>query len=123
MIIWIASYPKSGNTWIRALLSAYFYSNEGNFHFDLLEKIKEFPKHSEYLNEISVGKNLLQIAKEWIPAQKKLNLKNNNSTFFLKTHSAICNIEGSDFTDKYAVSDSYCVYLRPALVCFDAIVL
>ena len=100
MIIWIASYPKSGNTWIRALLSSYFYSNDGNFHFDLLEHIKEFPKHSKHLNEISVGKNLVQIAKEWIPAQTKLNLKYNNSTFFLKTHSAICNIEGSHFTDK-----------------------
>ena len=100
MIIWISSYPKSGNTWVRALLSSYFYSKDGNFHFDLLEQIKEFPKHSDYLNEISVDRNLAEIAKEWIPAQRKLNLKHNNSTFFLKTHSAICNVEGSDFTDK-----------------------
>ena len=100
MIIWISSYPKSGNTWVRALLSSYFYSKDGNFHFDLLEQIKEFPKHSDYLNEISVSRNLAEIAKEWIPAQRKLNLKHNNSTFFLKTHSAICNVEGSDFTDK-----------------------
>ena len=100
MIIWISSYPKSGNTWVRALLSSYFYSKDGNFHFDLLEHIKEFPKHSDYLNEISVYKNLPEIAKEWIPAQRKLNIKHNNSTFFLKTHSAICNVEGSRFTDK-----------------------
>ena len=100
MIIWISSYPKSGNTWVRALLSSYFYSKDGNFHFDLLEHIKEFPKHSDYLNEISVYKNLAEIAKEWIPAQRKLNLKHNNSTFFLKTHSTICNVEGSHFTNK-----------------------
>lgn len=100
MIIWISSYPKSGNTWVRALLSSYFYSKDGNFHFDLLEHIKEFPKHSEYLNEISVSRNLAEIAKEWIPAQRKLNLKHNNSTFFLKTHSTICNVEGSHFIDK-----------------------
>ena len=30
MIIWIASYPKSGNTWIRSLLSAYLFSEDGN---------------------------------------------------------------------------------------------
>ena len=47
MIIWIASYPKSGNTWIRAMLSAYFYSKDGNFFFELLNNIKEFPKYSE----------------------------------------------------------------------------
>ena len=33
MIIWLASYPKSGNTWVRALLSAYLYSNDGSFSF------------------------------------------------------------------------------------------
>ena len=26
MILWLASYPKSGNTWVRALLSDYFKS-------------------------------------------------------------------------------------------------
>ena len=100
MIIWIASYPKSGNTWIRAMLSAYFYSKDGNFNFELLDNIKEFPKNSEYLNKISKEKNLLEIAKEWIPAQAELNLKSHTPTFFLKTHSAICNINGSDFTDE-----------------------
>ena len=100
MIIWIASYPKSGNTWIRAMLSAYFYANDGNFFFELLDNIKEFPKHSEYLNKISAGKNLVEIAKEWIPAQAILNLKLRTPTIFLKTHSAICSIDGSDFTDE-----------------------
>ena len=75
MIIWIASYPKSGNTWIRAMLSAYFYSKDGNFNFELLDNIKEIPKNSEYLNKISKEKNLFEIAKEWIPAQAELNLK------------------------------------------------
>ena len=100
MIIWIASYPKSGNTWLRAMLSAFFYSNDGNFSFELLDNIKEFPKHSEYLNKISAGKNLVEIAKEWIPAQTMLNSKLRTQTMFLKTHSAICSIDGSDFTDE-----------------------
>ena len=40
MIIWIASYPKSGNTWLRALLSSYFYSKNGEFDFELLNNIE-----------------------------------------------------------------------------------
>lgn len=28
-IVWLASYPKSGNTWVRALLTNYFHSGEG----------------------------------------------------------------------------------------------
>ena len=34
MILWIASYPKSGNTWIRALISTYLYSDKGDFNFE-----------------------------------------------------------------------------------------
>ena len=36
MIIWIASYPKSGNTYVRSLLSAYYFSNDSNFNFHIL---------------------------------------------------------------------------------------
>ena len=43
MIIWIASYPKSGNTWVRSIISSLIYSNDGNFDFDLLKKIQQFP--------------------------------------------------------------------------------
>ena len=39
MITWLASYPKSGNTWLRALLTTYFYSEDGIFDFKLLPKI------------------------------------------------------------------------------------
>ena len=40
MIIWIASYPKSGNTWIRSIISSYFFSDTGEFNFDLLGNIQ-----------------------------------------------------------------------------------
>ena len=47
MIIWIASYPKSGNTWIRSFLSHYMFSHENKFDFDLLKNIKTFPDDNE----------------------------------------------------------------------------
>ena len=43
MIIWLASYPKSGNTWLRSIISSLIYSDNGKFEFDLLEKIPQFP--------------------------------------------------------------------------------
>ena len=43
MIIWLASYPKSGNTFMRSLLASYFFSKDGNFNFDLIKNIKQFP--------------------------------------------------------------------------------
>ena len=33
MIIWIASYPKSGNTWMRTIVSSLLHSDDGVFDF------------------------------------------------------------------------------------------
>ena len=48
MIFWIASYPKSGNTWLRALLSAYYYSDKGFFKQELLKYIGQFPEKTYF---------------------------------------------------------------------------
>ena len=42
MIFWIASYPKSGNTWLRLLISNYLGSNDLNL-FNNLKYIQRFP--------------------------------------------------------------------------------
>ena len=34
MIIWLSSYPKNGNTWLRSLVSAYYYTKDGFFLSD-----------------------------------------------------------------------------------------
>ena len=39
MIVWLASYPKSGNTLLRSILTSYFFSQNGDFNFELLNKI------------------------------------------------------------------------------------
>ena len=44
MIIWLASYPKNGNTWLRSLISAYYYTKDGIFLGDNhLKNIQQFP--------------------------------------------------------------------------------
>ena len=50
MIVWLASYPKSGNTFVRSLLSSYIFSKDGNFNFELLKEIKQFPDNSLFTN-------------------------------------------------------------------------
>ena len=47
-IIWIASYPKSGNTWLRAIISALLYTSKGEFNFNLLKLIEQFDKVQNY---------------------------------------------------------------------------
>ena len=47
MIIWLASYPKSGNTWVRSIITALAYSNDGKFEMKLLSQIHQFPRISQ----------------------------------------------------------------------------
>ena len=57
MILWVASYPKSGNTWLRALLASYYYSKDGTFDQKLLKKIEQFPQKIRiYLTKIKLKK-------------------------------------------------------------------
>ena len=57
MIIWIASYPKSGNTWLRALISTYFFSKDGTFSDALLKNIDQFPTKN-YFKDFNHDKNI-----------------------------------------------------------------
>ena len=50
MIIWLASYPKSGNTLLRSMLSSYYFSKDGKFEFKLLKNIHQFPNISLFKN-------------------------------------------------------------------------
>ena len=43
-IFWISSYPKSGNTLVRAMISALFFSKDGKFQFDQLKHTSQFEK-------------------------------------------------------------------------------
>ena len=98
MIIWIASYPKSGNTWIRSLLSAYLFSKNGDFNFGLLKNIEQFSSSDFKLKNEENIHYQARISKNWIPSQKIIN--NDKKIHILKTHNAICSINGNFFTDK-----------------------
>ena len=100
MIIWIASYPKSGNTWVKSLLSAYLYSKDGTFNnFDLLKKIEQFPSKRYFEFFLKDFSNIKKVSNYWIAAQERINLLNNGPTF-MKTHSALCKLENNSFTNK-----------------------
>ena len=68
MIFWIASYPKSGNTYLRSFLSSYYFSNDGKFDFNLLLNINQFPslRYSDIKSYTYV-----EAAKNWIKNQNK----------------------------------------------------
>ena len=93
MIIWLASYPKSGNTYVRAFLSAYYFSENGQFDFSQILNIEQFP-HEKYFKQKVKG--ISEASKQWIPIQREIN-KNKKIKFF-KTHSCLGNYQGNQFT-------------------------
>ena len=99
MIVWLASYPKSGNTFVRSLLSSYIFSKDGNFNFELLKNIKQFPDNSLF-KQLGVDiNNEDEMYKNYINSQKILNKK--DSIMFLKTHSCFVNTNKFKFTDRH----------------------
>lgn len=99
MIIWLASYPKSGNTLLRSMLSAYFYSKDGIFNFELLKNINQFPNQTLFKNLGIDVNNELEVIKNYIKVQEWINKRSGRSINFIKTHSSLNDINGHRFTN------------------------
>ena len=99
MIIWLSSYPKSGNTLLRSMISAYFFTQDGNFNFKTLNKINQFPDFKLFKNYGINTSDHIEIVKNYINVQRQINTKDKNSIRFIKTHSGLRNINGYPFTD------------------------
>ena len=97
MIIWLASYPKSGNTLVRSMLTSLIYSEDGNFNFNLLKKIDQYPRKKHFKGLTDKFNNLFELSKFWTISQDKLNL--DKKIKFLKTHHLRCGIGNYTFTN------------------------
>ena len=97
MFIWLASYPKSGNTLVRSLLAAYFFTKDGRCNFEIIKNILQFPEVKLFINQGVNYKNEMEMIKNYIKVQESINKK--KSVQFLKTHSYLFNIENHPFTN------------------------
>ncbi len=93
MILWIASYPKSGNTYLRSFIAAYYFSKKGKFEFDLLLNILQFPSVKFVKKNIN---SELEAAESWIFNQQQFF--SGNEIHFVKTHSTLNKFKGNNFT-------------------------
>tara|TARA_B100000787_G_scaffold42313_1_gene30085 strand:+ start:126 stop:980 length:855 start_codon:yes stop_codon:yes gene_type:complete len=107
MIFWIASYPKSGNTWLRALISAYYYSKDGIFDQSILKNIEQFPEKKHFVGFDYNQENVVDTTKLWIKSQEKINA--DKKIKFFKTHNVFGRVNGCDFTNKQ--NSAGCIYI------------
>ena len=96
MIIWLASYPKSGNTWIRSFLNTLLFSKNNELNLNNIV-IDQFPNRKHFKDFTDNLDNFNEIAGNWIKAQEKLN-KDKKIRFF-KTHNIFCTVNKHSFTD------------------------
>ena len=105
-IFWISSYPKSGNTLVRAIICALFFSEDGKFQLNQLGHTSQFEKRDrlDLINKISKKDflsldKLKTLSKYWLKLQTKENIKINNGFGFIKSHSCYVSIFNNWFTN------------------------
>tara|TARA_Y100001970_G_scaffold141596_1_gene174250 strand:+ start:789 stop:1634 length:846 start_codon:yes stop_codon:yes gene_type:complete len=93
MIIWIASYPKSGNTYLRSFLASYYYSDDGKFEFEQLSQIRQFPNIKFSKSKMYTPEDA---SKNWIINQNAFFNKEN--FYLVKTHNCLYPFKENQFT-------------------------
>jgi len=106
MIIWLASYPKSGNTWVRLFLNHLLYSKDKNLNINNIH-IDQFPTKKHFLNINVDIVNTETFVENCIKAQEYLNL--DNKIKFFKTHHAYWKTNNQMFTDEN--NSMGCIYI------------
>ena len=97
MIIWLASYPKSGNTWLRFYIISLLMGEKTNLNLNHLRAIINYPHSTQFDSLVSNLFDLEEIAKNWISSQEKVN--SNKNVRFFKTHNMFGKYKGHPFTN------------------------
>ncbi len=98
MIVWLASYPKSGNTWVRLFLEALLYSDNNEIDINNT-RIRQFPLRQDF-SDLQVNEdNIHEFIFNCITCQDKINLDNKIKIF--KTHNAFWKAGNYAFTNEH----------------------
>lgn len=104
-VLFIASYPKSGNTFMRAIISSLIYSKDGVFNFELFKRISLIDTNPfyDFVKEINKEdflklNNVETASKYWQLAQEKYYKLTKN--FIFKTHAANLALKNNSYTSK-----------------------
>lgn len=96
-LVWLASYPKSGNTWLRAFLANYFFATDGPADFELMSRISSGDVSAPSYAELAGG----DPARLALPAYMKVRHRHleriatgGAALYFVKTHCAPVSFAG-----------------------------
>ena len=96
MIIWLASYPKSGNTWLRAFITSLLSENKSENSLQNMTGIRAYPLTDDFKNLLDDFNDFKKIAQNWETTQNIINLE--RKIKFFKTHHILCKRQQFPFT-------------------------
>ena len=116
-IIWITTYPRSGTGWVRSFLASYYFTENGEFFYKLLEKIPRFLDESgiffgKYLSKIEETED--KIVEYWPRAQQQMEWTHGNPDLnfeFIATHNKNGTLNDNLFIDAIK-TDGYINVIR-----------
>ena len=103
MIIWLASYPKSGNTWVRTIIGQLINNNLNSEEvFKISKNIRLYPSKSDFFNLDEDFKHTIfpknkkrvifdKTAMNWQSSQNQINIDQKIKIF--KTHNMLCKLK------------------------------
>ena len=104
MIIWLASYPKSGNTWVKNIINQIIHGHYKNKEdvFEHSSRIRRYPAKKDFLDLPQIPSKgeytdeqkkivINHTVKNWKQSQDNINL--NKKINILKTHNMLCSID------------------------------
>ena len=97
MIVWLASYPKSGNTWVRLFLNSLLNDKTNEVDINNIQ-IRQFPLRYDFSNLNIDMDNIQEFISNCIVCQDKINLDNSIKIF--KTHNAFWKAGNNQFTNE-----------------------
>ena len=115
-ITWVASYPKSGNTWVRAIVDRIVHPERP---FDINALGRTAPSFAGRMQEFISANNLAlsgsapgEVRRYWTPVQRRI-CETAEHDIFLKTHNVAAKFDSGPFPDPDSTASAIYIVRDP----------
>ena len=115
-IIWLASYPKSGNTWMRTLLAHYFMPKGQAPDINNLRQFTTGDIRQDFFDRAAGGQFRGETIEDWMkvrPTAIRLIAASKPDHHFVKTHCQTIRLFGQDVIPPEVTAAAICIIRNP----------
>lgn len=115
-IIWLASYPKSGNTWMRGLLAQYFMPPGQAPDINNLRRFTTADVRQDFFDAAAGGRFVARDVRHWLEVRAKalrLIAASKPGTHFVKTHCQAVRFLGHHLIPPELTAGAICMIRNP----------